>query len=48
MEVDELSPAMVSAMEELYPKTMKKIWEYISIDEIKIIKKKADELKKRI
>ncbi|MBI5893722.1 MAG: hypothetical protein HZB79_08760 [Deltaproteobacteria bacterium] len=47
VEVDELSPAIVSAMEELYPKAMKKIWEYISIDEIKIIKKRAGELKKK-
>jgi len=45
VERDDVSPQIVSAMEELYPKTMKKIWDYISADEIRIIKKKADELK---
>jgi len=45
VEQDDVSPQIVSAMEELYPKTMKKIWDYISADEIRIIKKKADELK---
>ena len=45
VERDDVSPQIVSAMEELYPKTMKKVWDYISADEIRIIKKKADELK---
>ncbi len=45
VERDDVSPQIVSAMEELYPKTMKKIWDYISADEIRIIKLKADELK---
>lgn len=45
VERDDVSPAIVSAMEELYPKTMKKIWDYITPEEMRFIKKKADELK---
>jgi hypothetical protein len=45
---DDVSPAIVYTMEELYPKTMAKIWDYISAEEIRIIKNKADELKKKI
>lgn len=48
VERDDVSPQIVSAMEELYPKTMKKIWDYISAEEIRIIKSKADEIKKKI
>ncbi|MBI5750046.1 MAG: hypothetical protein HZA00_13080 [Nitrospinae bacterium] len=48
VERDDVSPQIVSAMEELYPKTMKKIWDYINPEEMRIIKKKADELKKKI
>lgn len=45
VERDDVSPQIVSAMEELYPKAMKKMWDYISAEEIRIIKQKADELK---